>query len=394
MAATLLMGTTTAKAEVNDNDSIYGFTTEQAHHAEGDAVLMIQLADRLELEDSALPESGRTVIKAIVEKDGRLVSQSVSKTCGQPDIDTAVMKAVNQLPPFVPAKNGDEVVRSYTYIPAVYPSIRKIKQQLAEARAREVAAPAPKDNNNYFRIETPKYLIGEKSDTIAYTIKYTPSTKENATHVERIIHRGDTTRIQKVSLTTNKVTDEDVRIRGMFTSNRIYDKAGNLICRVSPSHGGEGVKIRHYRNGQKVREYDMKLNGPTNATFFDQKGEVTAKYVYNNKQDTKEEEVFIVVEKMPQFPGGQEALFRFLGENVKYPVEAQKAGHQGRVICQFIVDKDGSITNVEVVRSSGDASLDKEAMRLIRSMPKWTPGKQRGKTVRVKYTVPVNFRLQ
>lgn len=113
------------------------------------------------------------------------------------------------------------------------------------------------------------------------------------------------------------------------------------------------------------------------------------------KEEEEEEQViFVVVETMPEFPGGQAALFKYLSENVKYPVIAQENGIQGRVICQFVVNKDGSIVDVEVVRSGGDASLDKEAVRVIKSMPKWNPGKQRGKAVRVKYTVPVNFKLQ
>ena len=111
-------------------------------------------------------------------------------------------------------------------------------------------------------------------------------------------------------------------------------------------------------------------------------------------EEEEEEVVFVVVESMPEFPGGQQALFKYLSENVKYPVIAQENGIQGRVICQFVVNKDGSIVDVEVVRSGGDASLDKEAIRVIKSMPKWKPGKQRGKAVRVKYTVPVNFKLQ
>ncbi len=111
-------------------------------------------------------------------------------------------------------------------------------------------------------------------------------------------------------------------------------------------------------------------------------------------EEEEEEVVFVVVESMPEFPGGQQALFKYLSENVKYPVIAQKNGIQGRVICQFVVNKDGSIVDVEVVRSGGDPSLDKEAIRVIKSMPKWKPGKQRGKAVRVKYTVPVNFKLQ
>ena len=111
-------------------------------------------------------------------------------------------------------------------------------------------------------------------------------------------------------------------------------------------------------------------------------------------EEEEEEVVFVVVESMPEFPGGQQALFKYLSENVKYPVIAQENGIQGRVICQFVVNRDGSIVDVEVVRSAGDASLDKEAVRVIKSMPKWKPGKQRGKAVRVKYTLPVNFKLQ
>lgn len=107
-----------------------------------------------------------------------------------------------------------------------------------------------------------------------------------------------------------------------------------------------------------------------------------------------EEEIFVVVESMPEFPGGQQEMMKFLAENIKYPVIAQENNVQGRVICQFVVEKDGKVTDIQVVRSSGDASLDKEAKRVIESMPKWKPGKQRGKAVRVKYTIPVNFRLQ
>jgi protein TonB len=103
--------------------------------------------------------------------------------------------------------------------------------------------------------------------------------------------------------------------------------------------------------------------------------------------------VFQVVETMPSFPGGDAALFKFLNDNIKYPVIAQENGIQGRVICQFVVNRDGSIVDVEVVRSV-DPSLDKEAIRVIKAMPNWAPGKQRGKAVRVKYTLPVNFRLQ
>lgn len=98
-------------------------------------------------------------------------------------------------------------------------------------------------------------------------------------------------------------------------------------------------------------------------------------------------------EKMPEYPGGQAALFAFLNKNLRYPTLQQELGIQGKVICQFVVNKDGSIIDIEVVKSV-DPALDKEAMRVISQMPKWTPGFQQDKTVRVKYTLPINFKLQ
>ncbi|MBS5613552.1 MAG: energy transducer TonB [Prevotella buccalis] len=106
-----------------------------------------------------------------------------------------------------------------------------------------------------------------------------------------------------------------------------------------------------------------------------------------------ENKVFDVVEQMPSFPGGPSALMKYLSENVKYPVVAQENGVQGRVVVSFVVEKDGHITDVKVVRSV-DPSLDKEAARVVRSMPSWIPGKQNGSAVRVKYNVPVSFKLQ
>ena len=112
-------------------------------------------------------------------------------------------------------------------------------------------------------------------------------------------------------------------------------------------------------------------------------------------EEEVEDVIFVVVETMPEFPGGSAALFKYLGDNLKYPVIAQENGIQGTVTCQFTVNKDGSIVDVVAVRnSSGDPSLEKEAIRVVKSMPKWNPGKQRGQAVRVKYTLPVKFRLQ
>ena len=107
----------------------------------------------------------------------------------------------------------------------------------------------------------------------------------------------------------------------------------------------------------------------------------------------KNEKVFDVVEQMPEYPGGMQALFEFLKENIKYPEDAQKQKVEGRVLAKFVVETDGSISNIEVVKHAFP-SLDAEAVRVIQAMPKWAPGKQKGQAVRVKFVVPINFNLK
>ena len=108
--------------------------------------------------------------------------------------------------------------------------------------------------------------------------------------------------------------------------------------------------------------------------------------------EPEEEEIFMVVEDAPEFPGGVQALLDYLRKNIKYPQICRENNIQGRVLVSFVVNKDGAIVDPQVVKSV-NPSLDKEALRVISGMPNWKPGSQRGKPVRVKYTVPVNFRL-
>lgn len=106
------------------------------------------------------------------------------------------------------------------------------------------------------------------------------------------------------------------------------------------------------------------------------------------------EQIYMVVEQMPEFPGGMGKLMTYLGENIKYPSKALELQWEGRAICQFVVEKDGSITNAEIVKSSGYQLLDVEAMRVVLNMPNWSAGIQNGDSVRVKFTIPVTFKLR
>ena len=115
-------------------------------------------------------------------------------------------------------------------------------------------------------------------------------------------------------------------------------------------------------------------------------------FTTSTAQTKKNDMVFDVVEVMPQYPGGQIAMLKYIMENIKYPEQAMKEGIQGRVTVRFIVEKDGSISDVKPILSVHPL-LNKEAVRVVESMPKWTPGKQNGKPVRVRFNVPVMFKL-
>lgn len=115
-------------------------------------------------------------------------------------------------------------------------------------------------------------------------------------------------------------------------------------------------------------------------------------FMTSTAQTKKNDMVFDVVEVMPQFPGGQIAMLKYIMENMKYPKQAMKEGIQGRVAVSFIVEKDGSISDVKPILSVHPL-LNKEAVRVVKSMPKWTPGKQNGKPVRVRFNLPIMFKL-
>ena len=204
-------------------------------------------------------------------------------------------------------------------------------------------------------------------------------------------------------------------IQGRVTASFIVEKDGSIrdieVMRgVDPSLDKEAIRVLSgmpnwtpgKQRGQNVAvKYTVpvtfRLQGKESKDSIpnDDKGVMVVGYGSSNSdnQSSSSNQVFTMVEKMPNFPGGQNALVSFLAKTIQYPKEAQEKGIQGQVICSFIVEKDGSLSDVTVIRGL-DPVLDKEALRVIGEMPKWIPGTQRGQAVRVKYTVPLAFRLQ
>ncbi len=126
---------------------------------------------------------------------------------------------------------------------------------------------------------------------------------------------------------------------------------------------------------------------------FDEDAAVEEFQFVPDDEEVVEEQIFLVVENMPEFPGGEAAMYKFIGKNIVYPRMAKESGISGRVYVTFVVEKDGSVSDVKILRGIG-GGCDEEAVRVIKAMPRWNPGKQRGKPVRVQYRMPIKFTLQ
>lgn len=181
-----------------------------------------------------------------------------------------------------------------------------------------------------------------------------------------------------------------------------------IIRGVDPELDGEAIRVLstmpNWKPGmQKGKPVRVKYTVPVMFRLNDEKKEefkpvpkIDESVVvvgYAAREESPVEVVFEVVEQMPSFAGGMEGLMRYLSKNIKYPVAAQKAGVQGQVVVQVVIDSNGNVTNPRIIKGV-DPSLDAEAIRVTSSMPKWQPGTQRGKAVNVKYTFPIEFKLQ
>lgn len=207
-----------------------------------------------------------------------------------------------------------------------------------------------------------------------------------------------TTAVELSSIQTKKQAKVEKKAPVKIEQPKQVEKVKSSIKFTAPViKKDEDVKPEEEMKNQDDLQKTKTTIGAFNVVGNDEiGGEVLkAKEEIAQPEPPKEEEnkVFDVVEEQPSFPGGQGALMQWLRDNIKYPVIAAENGIEGRVIVQFVVSKSGSISNVAVVRGV-DPSLDKEAVRVVSNMPNWTPGKQNGTTVNVRYTLPVTFKLQ
>ena len=206
--------------------------------------------------------------------------------------------------------------------------------------------------------------------------------------------------IEAVARLTVRLANEATVSNAMVTATGILvDETGQPL--IGASVVVKGGKERTITDKKGAFSLEVPANAILRCSYQGRESqEVLAADMTNNthlslysKSSEMNEQVFTVVEKMPSFPGGDAELLKYIATNIKYPKESQDNGEQGRVICSFIVGRDGSVNNPEVLRGVTPL-LNEEAVRVINTMPRWNPGMQRGKAVAVKYTVPITFRLK
>ena len=278
--------------------------------------------------------------------------------------------------------------------------VTTLQDKKGTQKTKEVAPPPPSapvksatvNDSVVFEVveEMPDFPGGQSAlmEYLAKNIKYPATAHEN----------GKQGRVIVMFVVKKDGSISDVKtVRGV---DPYLDKEAERVITAMPNwkpgkQRGQAVNVRF------TVPVTFRLSGPepakpaeTPEAIAIEKFEEVIVTGYGPKEDTPNNEpTFKVVDEMPKFPGGQEGLMRYLAKNIKYPVMAQQNKEQGKVLVQIIIGKDGNVSNIKILKGAS-AWLDAEAIRVVRGMPKWEPGKQNGQAVAVEYTFPITFRLQ
>ncbi len=339
-------GDTTPKkviAVVQKDDDIFAIVETPPVFPEGKVIEWVAKRIKYPAEDRKNKLERRVYLKFVIEKDGSVSNVKITRGGVNANLDAELVRVVKTMPKWTPGKQRGKAVRCSFQMPL------NVKVS---------------DDYVFPTVESaPIFPEGNVSAWIAKRIKYPAAAQKNK--IEGRVF------IRFVIEKDGSVSTVEI-LRGVDVS---LDKEAIRVVKTMPKW------IPGKEKGQSVRcSYQMPINFRLSKP--------TASKV---KELVDDDEIFAVVEVAPVFPAGN--VSAWVAKNIKYPVVAQKAGIEGRVYVKFVVEKDGSVSNIKIMRGV-DPSLDREAVRVVKSMPKWTPGKQRGKAVRVSFDMPINFRLQ
>ena len=328
------------------SDEIFVIVEEQPSFKEGVKAMMDFIESEMKYPVIAKENGieGRVIVNFIIEKDGTITNPQIVRGA-DPSLDKEAIRIIKAMPKWNPGLQRNERVRVRYTLPISF----KLDGNTNSSEITTAGVKILKDENE----------VDNEVIVRGYGSKEEKSIQSLA---------------EKFGNGSPLIIVDDVKMEKGFELNSIMPSNIESITVLKEKsaleqygeEGKNGVIIVTLKDKTKIATSEKKKEG---------------------------EDIFVVVEDQPQFPGGTEALMQYLGDNVNYPKEAHEKKIQGRVIVNFVINKDGSISDVNIVRGV-DPLLDAEAIRVISAMPNWKPGKQRGETVRVRYTLPISFKLK
>ena len=348
-------------------------------------------------------EQGRVLANFVVEKDGTIsnikVVQGVTAA-----LDAEAVRLLSSMPNWKPAEQRNQPVRFRFTLPIVF------RLQGGSGESISPITPISADANEKGKMLDEVVVVGYGVGRPSIPISSESNNDELFIVVEEQPQFPGGTEAMIKFINDNlqyPLIAKENGIQGRVIVNFVIEKDGSLsdiqiVRGVDPSLDLEAVRLitsmpKWIPGKQRGKEVRVRYTLPISFRLSDDNTTASGYSLPPSQQKESSQsgaskEIFVVVENQPEFPGGSGEMMKFINDNIKYPEIAHENGIQGRVICSFIVGKDGSISDVEVMRGV-DPSLDKEAVRVLESMPAWKPGKQRGQPVSVRFTLPVEFRL-
>ena len=349
----------------------------------GQAALMKFINENLRYPAAAIENGiqGRVVVQFVVKKDGSVGDVKVIRGI-DPTLDQEAIRVCKTLPKFIPGKRYDngEPVDVWFTIPVIF----KLDNATSNLQTDESEDMANDTIHNREIMLRPMEQMPEFPGGQAALLKFI---NENLRYPATAIENGIQGRVvvQFVVKKDGSVNDNIMIVRGVDPA---LDQEAIRVCKTLPKF----IPGKRRDNGEPINAWvtlpiTFKLDEAPNNLQTDKSEDMANDTIHNR------ELIFRHVEQMPEFPGGEAALMRFINENLRYPVAAIENGIQGRVMVQFVVTKDGSVDDVTVLHGV-DSALDQEAIRVCKTLPKFIPGKQNGQPVNVWFTLPIFFRLE
>lgn len=412
--ALLLVAGNSVYAQNQKGDEIFTEVEKYPEFPGGNQAFMKFLADGIKYPVKALEndEQGRVVSNFVVEKDGSISNIKVIKGVTAA-LDAEAVRLLNSMPRWKPGEHRNQPARVRFTLPVVFrlqgENLTSTQNSASPISAdahekgkmlEEVVVVAYGKHNTYIPPSPPlpgRDNAESNGNELFVVVEVQPQYPGGNEAMNKFISEN---------LQYPKIAQEN-GIQGRVITQFIVEKDGSLsdiqiVRGVDPSLDKEAIRligsmpawIPGTQRGNKVRvKYTLPVVFRLQSSTPPPPPPPPPAYTKSSEELKNTNEVFIVVEKEPEFSGGNAAMMKFLSDNIKYPVEAQEKKIQGRVIINFVVEKDGSLSDFKVVRGI-DPLLDEEAIRVLKAMPNWQPGMQRGENVRVRFTLPVTFNLQ